>query len=173
VICGGWYSWQGATFAREESDCLFIQNAVVLLPHGLGANGALELGTAAALTKNFGAIISDQIGHGASEKPAVTYRFATFADFNQELLESLGVKRAVVVGESLGEWIAADVVLRFPETFTKLAIADSAGVTLDSRVISPKDFREHYISSNYDLRKLEIGCAASRSCRANTVAGRD
>jgi pimeloyl-ACP methyl ester carboxylesterase len=114
-----------------------------------------------------------RLGHGASEKPAVTYRFATFADFNQELLESLGVKRAVVVGESLGEWIAADVVLRFPETFTKLAIADSAGVTLDSRVISPKDFREHYISSNYDLRKLEIGCAASRSCRANTVAGRD
>jgi hypothetical protein len=53
VICGGWYSWQSATFAREESDCLFIQNAVVLLPHGLGANGALELGTAAALTKNF------------------------------------------------------------------------------------------------------------------------
>jgi pimeloyl-ACP methyl ester carboxylesterase len=64
---------------------------VVLLLHGLGVNGALELGTAAALTKNFRVIIPDQIGHGASDKPAFTYRIATFADFNKELLESLGV----------------------------------------------------------------------------------
>jgi pimeloyl-ACP methyl ester carboxylesterase len=94
-------------------------------------NGALELGTAAALTKDFRAIISDQIGHSASEKPAVTYRFATFANFNQELLESLGVKRAVVVGESLGGWIAADVVLRAFTFFRRRSELQSLYATVE------------------------------------------
>jgi hypothetical protein len=53
-----------------------------------------------------------------------------FADFNQELLESLGVKRAVVVGESLG-WIAADVVLRAFTFFRRRSELQSLYATVE------------------------------------------
>jgi 2-hydroxy-6-oxonona-2,4-dienedioate hydrolase len=127
---------------------------VVLLLHGMGAEGSFELGTGDALAKNFRVIIPDQVGQGASDKPAITYRIATFGDFNKGLLDSLGIKHASVVGESLGGGIAADMVLRFPETFAKLAITDSAGVKPDGHVITPADYRDQYISSTYQLREL-------------------
>ncbi len=121
----------------------------------MGDTGAHHLGTAEVLAKAFRVIVPDQIGHGNSDRPALTYRIRTFSDFNKGLLDALGITRVHVVGESLGGWIAADMALRFPQAVDHLVLVDSAGVQGEGRTITEKDLpQELYITSIYDQRKL-------------------
>ena len=128
---------------------------VVLLLHGMGDRAANHMGTAGILAKHFRVIVPDQIGYGASDKPAITYRIRTFSDFNKGLLDALGVKHAYIAGESLGGWIAADMALRFPDIFERVVLIDSAGVQTADHPFSTKDIADDlYVSSIFDMRKM-------------------
>src|SRR5437879_12002274 len=51
---------------------------VVLLLHGLGDRAANHLGAAGVLATRFRVIAPDRVGHGASDRPAVTSRARNF-----------------------------------------------------------------------------------------------
>ena len=48
-----------------------------------------------------------------------------------DVLDGLGLRRASVVGVSLGGWIAAEIAIRYPERIDRLVLADAFGLWLD------------------------------------------
>lgn len=73
-------------------------------------------------------IAPDQIGFGKSSKPEMTYTFAGLADNTARLLDHLKIKRAVVVGNSMGGMLAVHFARRFPERVSALVLENPLGL---------------------------------------------
>jgi triacylglycerol lipase len=106
---------------------------VVVLLHGLGADGSSWASNIAPLSAKYRVIVPDQIGFGKSDKPFINYRVGTLVDFLNGLLKELKVERASLVGNSLGGFTAAAFALAYPEKVDKLVLVDAAGYAV------PKD----------------------------------
>lgn len=95
----------------------------VLLLHGLGATKGSFLPTVAALAPSFQTIAVDLPGFGDSFKPlGAPYHPPFFASLILELLNTLGIERAHVVGNSMGGRIAVELGLRHPDRVGRLAL---------------------------------------------------
>jgi pimeloyl-ACP methyl ester carboxylesterase len=106
---------------------------VVVLLHGLGADGSSWASNIAPLSAKYRVIVPDQIGFGKSDKPFISYRVGTLVDFLNGLLKELKVERATLVGNSLGGFTAAAYALAYPDKVDKLVLVDAAGYAV------PKD----------------------------------
>jgi pimeloyl-ACP methyl ester carboxylesterase len=102
----------------------------VVLLHGKNFNGAYWGQTAERLVKEgFRVIIPDQVGFGKSAKPTnYQYTFQQLATNTKGLLDSLGVKKAVVLGHSMGGMLAARFALMFPQFTQKLVLVNPIGL---------------------------------------------
>jgi len=107
---------------------------VVVLLHGLGGNSANWAFNFAALSQKYRVIAPDQVGFGRSDKPLINYRVGTYADFLDKFLDTLGVERASLVGNSMGGWIASLYALKYPKRVERIVLADAAGFA------PPKEF---------------------------------
>ncbi|MHB8511945.1 MAG: alpha/beta fold hydrolase [Actinomycetota bacterium] len=87
----------------------------VVLLHGLSATKVSFLPTMMALAGSHRVIVPDLLGHGDSSKPDIEYSPATFARFVEELLDSIGVERAHLIGNSLGGRIALEFGMMRPD----------------------------------------------------------
>jgi triacylglycerol lipase len=80
----------------------------LVLVHGFASEAAFDWGQVMLpLARNYHVIALDQVGFGASDKPAVDYSIQTFVDFLGEFLRVRRVEHFTLAGESLGGWIAA------------------------------------------------------------------
>ena len=77
------------------------------------------------LDKAHRVIAVDLLGHGGSSKPDSGYPIPDQADLVAQALSRLGVRRATVVGHSLGGGVAVAVAEQSPELVAKLVIIDS------------------------------------------------
>lgn len=77
----------------------------LILLHATGFLAALWRPVAERLASRFRVVAVDQRGHGDSGKPADGYRFETFADDLQRLIEGLALERPLAVGHSAGATI--------------------------------------------------------------------
>jgi len=85
----------------------------VLLVHGLGATKGSFLSTVAALAGAFRTIALDLPGFGDSCKPlGAAYDPAFFARAVIDLMDALGLRRAHVIGNSMGGRVALELGLR-------------------------------------------------------------
>jgi len=73
------------------------------------------------------AIAVTQRGHGDAPKPESGYRIQNLAGDVVDLLDGLGIERAVLVGHSMGSWVAQQVAIDTPERVTGLVLAGSFG----------------------------------------------
>jgi pimeloyl-ACP methyl ester carboxylesterase len=97
--------------------------APVLLIHGLGATKGSFLPTVAALSESFRTIAVDLPGFGDSFKPlGAPYHPPYFARAILELMETLGIERPHVIGNSMGGRIALELGLRHPEKVKRLVL---------------------------------------------------
>ena len=71
-------------------------------------------------------IAPDLRGHGDSDRPATGYRIADFADDVIEMMDALDVPEAVIVGHSMGSFVAQAIVERAPTRVTRLVLVGSA-----------------------------------------------
>jgi non-heme chloroperoxidase len=71
------------------------------------------------------AIAPSQRGHGDSDRPDCCYEIANFAVDAVQLLDALGVERAVVVGHSMGSFVAQHVAVDWPERVERLVLVGS------------------------------------------------
>jgi pimeloyl-ACP methyl ester carboxylesterase len=109
----------------------------VLLLHGKNFFGAYWKETIRALTAaGFRVVVPDQLGFGKSDKPNIHYSFHQLARNTRQLLDTLGVKKAVVVGHSMGGMLATRFALLYPETTEKLVLENPIGLE-DYRVGVP------------------------------------
>ena len=102
----------------------------VVLLHGKNFSGAYWGETAAALhSAGYRVIIPDQIGFGKSTKPEnYQFSFQQLAFNLHELLKSCGVKRAHIVGHSMGGMIATRYALMYPNDTKTLTLTDPLGL---------------------------------------------
>lgn len=78
-------------------------------------------------------VAMDLPGFGASPMPAERISITGYAAIVDELLRALGVSRAVVVGNSMGGFVGAEIALRFPTWVERLVLVSPAGLTIESQ----------------------------------------
>lgn len=101
--------------------------APVVFIHGSGpgASGVsnFRLNAPEFAAAGFRAILPDMIGYGASSKPeGIDYTLDLFTDTLVEALEAHGVKKATLVGNSLGGGVAMQIALNKPAFVDKLVL---------------------------------------------------
>ena len=107
---------------------------VVVLIHGiLGSRRDWEQ-LVSLLEQDFTVIAPDLLGHGDSAKPRGDYTLGGHAGRLRDLLDLLGVRRATLVGHSLGGGVAMQFAWLFPERCERLVLVSSGGLGRD---ISP------------------------------------
>ena len=79
------------------------------------------------LAKRFRLVLVDIRGHGQSSKPECCYSRLDFAYDVKLLLDSLGIKRADIVGHSLGSIIAQTFAEYWPERTSHVVLIASTG----------------------------------------------
>lgn len=112
----------------------------LVLLHGLGSSAAGDWGQVMPmLARTHHVLAPDQLGFGNSDKPFIPYGIQTWVDFLGEFLREKQVGEFVLMGESLGGWIAAQYTLQalrgeavgasfvLPKP-SRLVLADSAGL---------------------------------------------
>ena len=73
-------------------------------------------------------LIPDQRGHGASDAPECCYGSSQFAYDARLFLDALGVKRAAVVGHSLGSMVAISLAADQPDRVSKIVLIGSTAL---------------------------------------------
>jgi 3-oxoadipate enol-lactonase len=95
---------------------------VVVLSNSLGSTYGMSDAQVAALEERFRVVRYDTHGHGGSPVPDGPYTIDDLADDLVALLDRLGVRRAHLVGLSLGGMTAMRVAARNPERVDRLAL---------------------------------------------------
>jgi pimeloyl-ACP methyl ester carboxylesterase len=80
----------------------------------------------ATLAKKYKVIIFDNRGAGRSDKPDIQYSITMMADDAAGLLEKLEIKKAYLIGVSMGGRIALDLTIRYPQLVKKLILVSTA-----------------------------------------------
>ena len=86
----------------------------LILIHATGFLAALWRPIAEQLSARFRVVAVDQRGHGDSDKPGEGYRFETFAEELQRVIEALGLDRPIVAGHSSGGTTIVAHAARYP-----------------------------------------------------------
>ena len=143
---------------------------VVELPAGTGADGAAPAPDAPTIVfihglagswqnwlenlPHFAAaghrvIAFDLPGFGDSQMPREKISIAGYARFIETLLDKLGAGPAVVVGNSMGGFIGAELAISFPERVERLVLVSAAGLTAEyqrnEKVLGALRFGENVI----------------------------
>ncbi|MDU0368968.1 alpha/beta fold hydrolase [Hymenobacter endophyticus] len=109
----------------------------IVLLHGKNFFGAYWRETVRFLTGNgFRVIVPDQVGFGKSDKPDIHYSFHQLALNTHRLLDTLGVRKVVVVGHSMGGMLATRFALLYPQQTERLVLENPIGLE-DYRVGVP------------------------------------
>jgi pimeloyl-ACP methyl ester carboxylesterase len=103
----------------------------VVWVHGLGGSWQNWLENLPEFARTHRCIAMDLPGFGASEMPADTISIGGYARAVDELLRTLGVARAVVVGNSMGGFIGAEIAIRFGTWVEKLVLVSAAGLSVE------------------------------------------
>jgi len=125
----------------------------VMLFHGKNFGGYYWGDVIKALSsKGFRVLVPDQIGFGKSSKAIIHYSFHLLAQFNKQLLDTLGIQKTSVMGHSMGGMLATRFALMYPERMDKLLLENPIGLE-DYRTFVP------YITSEQQY-KTEVKTSA-------------
>ena len=97
----------------------------LVLVHGWTCDETFWEANVPGLSKRFRVLTVDLPGHGQSD-PAPMYSLDSFADAVSAVMEDAGVKRAALVGHSMGGPVLLAFARRHPEQVTALVAVDAA-----------------------------------------------
>lgn len=100
----------------------------VLFVPGLGLDGGIFDDAAALLPQGFCSILVDQRGAGRSEAPRSAYSIEIFAEDLRGVMLSLDVEEAIIVGHSMGGYVALRTVLENPKMVSGLVLVGTSPV---------------------------------------------
>jgi pimeloyl-ACP methyl ester carboxylesterase len=135
--------------------------AVVAI-HGLTANHTCWASVADALAPDVRLAAYDLRGRGESDKPATGYSLATHGEDLAGLLDHFGLKRAIVIGHSLGAHIALRFAVTQPRRVARLILVDG-GLDVRPEILdSLAPAMAGSASSSRRFPRFSTGCGASR-----------
>lgn len=100
----------------------------VVLIHGMINSSRHWDAVATRLSRTHRVIAPDLIGHGDSATPRGDYSLGAHAASIRDLLATLGVERATIVGHSLGGGVAMQFFYQFPQLTERLVLISSGGL---------------------------------------------
>lgn len=101
------------------------QGHVLLLLHGLGSTKKDWDAQVPFFSKTHRVIAVDLRGHGASTKPQDAYSVELMTEDVKQLLDQLNIKKATIVGFSMGGAVAFEMAANHPEYLDNLVIVNS------------------------------------------------
>ncbi|MBI5696069.1 MAG: alpha/beta fold hydrolase [Nitrospirae bacterium] len=102
----------------------------VVFVHGAGATARLWHRQLGALSKSFRVLAPDLPGFGGSGRSPDIKGVRDYAGFLARFMDALGLKRASLVGSSMGGWAACWFAREFPERLDRLVLISPAGLYL-------------------------------------------
>lgn len=123
---------QMITVAGRELEYVDVgRGPALVLVHGSGGSAAFWRHNIADLSTSMRLIVPSLPGHGGSERlPKAPADLAPYADAIAELLDTLQVDSAVVLGHSLGGLVAQRFAFRHEALTNSLILVDSGGSTI-------------------------------------------
>ncbi len=106
----------------------------VVLIHGMVNSSRHWESVAMRLADSYTVIVPDLIGHGDSATPRGDYSLGAHAASIRDLLTTIGIDSATIVGHSLGGGVAMQFFYQFPQRTERLALVSSGGL---GREVSP------------------------------------
>ena len=106
----------------------------VVLIHGMVNSSRHWQDVALQLADSYTVIAPDLIGHGDSATPRGDYSLGAHAAAIRDLLTTLSVESATIVGHSLGGGVAMQFFYQFPQRTERLVLISSGGL---GREVSP------------------------------------
>jgi pimeloyl-ACP methyl ester carboxylesterase len=132
----------GQTFmltAGQES------NPPIILLHGSCSNSAFWFPEIMALSNNYRVYAVDIIGEaGNSEEYRPDINSDAFALWMKDVLDVLGLEKAIIIDNSLGGWVALKFATIYPERVSMLVLLASAGLA---------EVRQQFISNVAQTRQ--------------------
>lgn len=104
------------------------EGEVVVLIHGLAGSSRTWKDVMPTLSRSHDVIAPDLLGHGDSAKPEGDYSLGSYASGLRDLLLTLDVPSATIVGQSLGGGIAMQLAYQHPELCDRLVLVGSGGL---------------------------------------------
>jgi pimeloyl-ACP methyl ester carboxylesterase len=103
--------------------------SAVVFVHGLGGCWQNWLETLAPISQHHRAVAMDLPGFGESEMPSGQISITGYAACVDELCEFLGLESVIVVGNSMGGFIAAEMGIRYGRRLEAIALVAAAGIS--------------------------------------------
>ena len=100
----------------------------LVLLHGMLGNRQSWTHLMSELAQDFTLIAPDLLGHGESAKPLGDYSIGAYAGTLRDLMETLEIPTATIVGHSLGGGVAMQFAYLFPERCERLVLVSSGGL---------------------------------------------
>jgi lipase len=125
----------------------------VVCLHGITAQHRAFNALARYLGPTRGLVGVDQRGRGDSDKPELGYGLETHASDVVRVLDYLGLEDAVLLGHSMGAFVALKTALEYPDRVRALALLDGGWPRVES---SPDEMTEE---EKQEAQALEEGLA--------------
>ncbi|MER5433621.1 alpha/beta hydrolase [Streptomyces sp. NPDC002588] len=150
--------------------------ALVLI-HGIGDSSETWAELIPGLARTHTVIAPDLLGHGASDKPRADYSVAAYANGVRDLLTTLGIESATLVGHSLGGGVAMQFAYQFPERTERLILVGAGGVGREVnpalRLVSLPGAHLALSALRLPGMRLQVGLAIRLMKILNTDLGQD
>ncbi|WP_409342940.1 alpha/beta fold hydrolase [Paenibacillus sp. MBLB4367] len=167
----------------------------VVLLHGFCGSGAYWDQVVPTLAQHYRVIVPDQRGHGESDAPEDVYTMEVLAEDVAQLLRTLKIDKAVLLGHSLGGYVALAFAERYPKKLKGFGLIHSAAFPDDEQGktnrtknmnlirekgldpfiegLIPKLFAPEHVESMPEQveKALKIGKATKRDGAIRTLAG--
>ena len=112
-----WGDLQGVAFSQGYLDAGGVRTRylhagdpaapVLVFLHGSGGHAEAYIRNLEAHAEHFSTYSIDMLGHGYTDKPGHPLEIAHYMNHLAAVLDSLGVDKAHISGESLGGWVAS------------------------------------------------------------------
>ena len=116
----------------------------VLLLHGFPETWFAWRKQIPVLARNYRVIVPDLRGYGDTEKPEVGYDKRTMANDALALMDSLGIKRAAILGHDRGARVATRFAKDHPDRIARLGIFDNIPTTVIFDTLSAKNVKGYW-----------------------------
>ena len=107
----------------------------VIMLHGFTDSWFSFSTVAPLLDSKYRVYILDQRGHGDSDRPVGGYAMQQFAADVVAFMDAMNLKQAVIVGHSMGSFVAQHVAIEAPERVSKLVLVGS-GTTVRNDAVT-------------------------------------